>query len=1665
MGPETGLKNVSDQNNTLCMTVANSARRLDVLRSCIASIFENRISDAKKTFPSVMSTLKTKLARLVLVEELASRKGSFGSTQVLLEHQQFDMVIRLMNAALQDDSDMDIHGIAAALLPLSTVFGRKLSKGVTQFAYTLIQDHAVWQNQAFWEASFFNDVQIGIKTLYQAMHDQNSNATRLNEPSPSQRTSVTSIQSNQASNKRASVSAGPKMGHYVPDNQVVLELAAEEIRGWERLDEAAKAERVSAEEATVYSQALIYINNMISMLCPLELAGSPKRNKRYEDYENASNSISNSMAESDSIDRESGFEEQEIPSNAQQVIKNVLRFADKIGSESSMTTDHMRTIEPMIRTSVTMHVDNLEEVSRQAKRLPPIQKPKINFPSLLPGEELVVSRGLRVYLLPDGREDGNNNEASQTQNAATVVSGGVGGVKLLPAEGALFLTTYRLIFKGNPIDPFAAESIVTRFFPVSSLTREKRFTLNEYLTEIEQQLKEGIQLRSSTFQLIRAAFDDEVTMEDVEMFRKSIQSVQFPEHLFQSFAFRGNHNLYLQEPLSKGKEKHAKYSSTIRGFASKTLKNVTKVTGYNSKSKRKLPNKYFLPNMMPTQGRLSIAEMTNPDGRTIREEDESEAAGGEMGLYPFSLSSSSSAKVTEQRLMERSNFKDWVRVGLLPPEYNVSGISGGSSKSQHNHSETFRTTTINHRYGLCSTYPALLLVPSRVSDDSLQRYSRCHRQSRFPTITWKHPGNHALLVRGAGFHSKGVMGMIRRHQDSSSSSATGHSSVPGSQGEVTVASSVETDLYVNAVIHATPRAMVRPDSSRNMSGSQLSINSLMYGGNSGNSGTLPGGTVSNNDHYSGSQNYPTLTPNMGRKMNPLTKAMDTLTRNSGPPKFGRMTLSNLKGNKTLGSQSSLTSSGAYRGSYRYSESRAEGTLTAEGVARQPELIGGFLQKTALYIFGDKNQIKGAKLESHSKTEFIPIDYPEPRKIRASFKKLMRACVPSGPTNQPEQTFLKQVESSEWLVYLQTLLQISGAVVDLIDSQGASVMVCLEEGWDATCQISSLSMLCLDPFYRTIDGFRVLIEKEWLSAGHRFSHRNNLASNNQDHGFTPVFLQFLDGVHQLLTQFPTAFEFNHFYLKFLAYHHVSCRFRTFLLDCDALRSEIGLFAVDSKRGSFPKTSGGVVTGSDVGNNAQNHSSDEENGGTIYPGGALGGKGNSRNGGTTTLPGSNHVGVDVFDYIESHSSKSPVFFNFLYAAGEFSSDVLRPCSHISNLKIWSYFTGEELKHGASYDLELFTLDQMQEEEYPNNSNDTMSVADGTQNSSAVGYDCSLRTMTDSCSVLLEEIAQLESELGYLPTKWKQIWESLTAPPRLDLGNDRGIGPGVALTTPSSTARNHCRQMHKRSTMELILKGKIGSHAISSSSSSSHPSARASVGVTDYGNSHPFEKHNFPAPSTCEVCGGILWGPVVYGLRCQDCGYSCHEKCRDSVTKICSSKHCSAAGSGLPRDASTDYFGGAAFDQLRQGGDDRGSESQAERRRSQQQHSEDGHHHLYSQFSPGFSSEESNSQIICQGYLNKQANFKIKGWKQRWFVLDATKHQLRYYDTREDFQCKGDIDLSEVNKIVEGYSTPGAPKKAEDGCFFDLVTAKRTFCFCAEGKAAAQDWITKIQSCLST
>ena len=56
--------------------------------------------------------------------------------------------------------------------------------------------------------------------------------------------------------------------------------------------------------------------------------------------------------------------------------------------------------------------------------------------------------------------------------------------------------------------------------------------------------------------------------------------------------------------------------------------------------------------------------------------------------------------------------------------------------------------------------------------------------------------------------------------------------------------------------------------------------------------------------------------------------------------------------------------------------------------------------------------------------------PEIQCIMKSFKKLTRACWPKSQKQQQYSSFLSDVEDSQWLNHLSTLLQLSVAVADL-----------------------------------------------------------------------------------------------------------------------------------------------------------------------------------------------------------------------------------------------------------------------------------------------------------------------------------------------------------------------------------------------------------------------------------------------------------------------------------------------------------------------------------------------------------------------------------------------------------------------------------------------------------
>ncbi|TPX31852.1 hypothetical protein SmJEL517_g04911 [Synchytrium microbalum] len=259
----------------------------------------------------------------------------------------------------------------------------------------------------------------------------------------------------------------------------------------------------------------------------------------------------------------------------------------------------------------------------------------------------------------------------------------------------------------------------------------------------------------------------------------------------------------------------------------------------------------------------------------------------------------------------------------------------------------------------------------------------------------------------------------------------------------------------------------------------------------------------------------------------------------------------------------------------------------------------------------------------------------------------------------------RLDRTNWLRHIRNLIDASLKVVQHVHLYNAHVLVHCSDGWDRTAQLTSLAQICLDPYYRTIRGFAVLVEKEWCSFGHKFRDRcghlcmdashggasegdtSSGSSNSSGNPFQqvsksaansiagsmrglmsssktrmsssmlstsvsvdglsslytngstsllasgrsgsatsvsnlnttynanlpseksvnrqtahpkeccPTFVQFLDCLYQIWTQFPTHFEYSDKLLVVLAEHAYSCQFGNFIFNCERERNTFGI----------------------------------------------------------------------------------------------------------------------------------------------------------------------------------------------------------------------------------------------------------------------------------------------------------------------------------------------------------------------------------------------------------------------------------------------------------------------------------------------------------------------------
>jgi hypothetical protein len=154
-------------------------------------------------------------------------------------------------------------------------------------------------------------------------------------------------------------------------------------------------------------------------------------------------------------------------------------------------------------------------------------------------------------------------------------------------------------------------------------------------------------------------------------------------------------------------------------------------------------------------------------------------------------------------------------------------------------------------------------------------------------------------------------------------------------------------------------------------------------------------------------------------------------------------------------------------------------------------------------------------------------------------------------------WLSSVEGTGWLQHIRSILRGAHATATTIAVHAVPVLVHCSDGWDRTAQIVSLTQVLLDAHCRSIDGFLSLIDREWCAFGHCFRTRVGHGIRDSDRSAvqqsSPIFVQFLDCVFQIVRLQASAFEFTSKLLLLIADAVHDCRFGNFMHDSERARA--------------------------------------------------------------------------------------------------------------------------------------------------------------------------------------------------------------------------------------------------------------------------------------------------------------------------------------------------------------------------------------------------------------------------------------------------------------------------------------------------------------------------------
>ncbi|KAF8864089.1 phosphatases II [Acephala macrosclerotiorum] len=476
-----------------------------------------------------------------------------------------------------------------------------------------------------------------------------------------------------------------------------------------------------------------------------------------------------------------------------------------------------------------------------------------------------------------------------------------------------------------------------------------------------------------------------------------------------------------------------------------------------------------------------------------------------------------------------------------PPEKAINGWELYDAKaewrrqgiSEKGVDRGWRISKINTDYAFSPTYPALLVVPSSISDNTINYAGRYRSRVRIPALTYLHPVNNCSITR-----SSQPLAGLRGNR------------------------SIQDEKLVSACFSASAQVEDDETSSQPISRSSPASSQVDLG--------LPSeGELSDTE----------------RLEDEMISSSNLEVLSDKPHVYGAQ-----QHNLIVDARPTVNA------------------LAMQAVGLGSENMDHYKFATKAYLGIDNIHV-----------------------MRDSLAKVIEAIKDSDISTLPPNREL--LAKSGWLKHIRGLLDGAALVARQVGIQHSHVLIHCSDGWDRTSQLSALSQLMLDPYYRTIDGFIVLVEKDWLAFGHMFQHRSGFLNsekwfktendalagsaiqpggNGEGRGdaienallsakrffnksnasqdtvtdsdgemisidespkanrrsgtkntladkeatkpkeTSPVFHQFLDCTYQLLHQYPTRFEFNERFLRRMLYHLYSCQYGTFLYNNEKSR---------------------------------------------------------------------------------------------------------------------------------------------------------------------------------------------------------------------------------------------------------------------------------------------------------------------------------------------------------------------------------------------------------------------------------------------------------------------------------------------------------------------------------